>query len=95
MDAGASSYVCDLTADADPDVPDESKMLLDPTGDSGSDRPPLQYNNGKAETRELETDAYMSWEMGEARLRGWDLDRRFGPCMSLTRPERWQRAAKL
>ena len=33
--------------------------------------------------------------MPEGRLREWDLNSRFGPCMSLTRLERWERAAKL
>ena len=37
----------------------------------------------------------MSWDMAETRLREWDMNSRFGPCMSMTRPERWQRAAKL
>jgi len=84
-----------MTADSDPDVHNGSSMLVDYTGDSDSDRPPLQYNNGKTETRELETGVSMSWDMAEATLRDWDLNSRFGPCMSLTRPERWQRAAKL
>jgi hypothetical protein len=56
-------------------------------------RPPLQYNNGKTETRELEAGVFMSWDMAKGRLR--DLNSRFEPCLSLTRSERWERAAKL
>mmetsp|Transcript_10715 Transcript_10715/g.66043 ORF Transcript_10715/g.66043 Transcript_10715/m.66043 type:complete len:104 (-) Transcript_10715:56-367(-) len=29
------------------------------------------------------------------RLRGFDLDPRFGPCMGMTRIDRWERAEKL
>ena len=78
----SSSCVCDLTADSDPDVPNDSKMLLDPNGDSDSARHPLKYKHGNADTRELEAGVYMSWEMVEARLREWDMNSRFGPCMS-------------
>jgi len=87
--------VCDLTADSDPDVPNDSKMLLDLTGDSHSDRPPLKYKNGNAETHEVEAGVDMSWETAEARLREWDVNSSFGPCTSTTRPQRWRRAAKL
>jgi len=70
---GTSPCVCDLTADSDPDLHDNgSNMLVDHTGDSDSDRPPLQYNKDKTETRELETGVSMSWEMTEGRLREWD-----------------------
>ena len=31
----------------------------------------------------------------EARLRAFDLDSKFGPCVAITRRERWERAAKL
>ena len=37
----------------------------------------------------------LSWEEAEARLREWDMSSRFGPCMSMTRLERWNRASKL
>jgi hypothetical protein len=37
----------------------------------------------------------LSWEEAEARLREWDMNTRFGPCMSMTRLERWNRAKKL
>ena len=49
----------------------------------------------KTEIREIEAGVTMSWELAEARLREWDMNSRFGPCMSMTRLERWQRAAKL
>ena len=62
-----------------------------PNGGRGDGR---QGNRAK-ETRELEAGVCMSWKMAEARLREWDMNSRFGPCMSMTRPERWQRAAKL
>jgi hypothetical protein len=58
----SSSYVCDLTVDSDPEVPNESKMLVDLSGDSESDRSPLEYKNDNTETREVETDVDMSWE---------------------------------
>jgi len=49
-------------------------MRLDPNGGSDSARPPLKYKHGNADTRELETGVYMSWEMAEARLREWDMN---------------------
>ena len=55
----SSSYVCDLTADSDPDVPNDSKMLLNPTGDSDSARPPLKYKHGNTDTREVEVGVHM------------------------------------
>jgi hypothetical protein len=70
-------------------------MLLDLTGDSDSDRPPLECTNGDAESREVEAGVNMSWETAEARLREWDVNSRFGPCTSMTRPEGWHHAAKL
>ena len=80
----------DLTADSDPDVPNDSKMLLALTGNSDSDRPPLECKNGNAGTRKVEAgvDSSMSWETAEARLREWDMNSRLGPCTSMTRPER-------
>ena len=84
----SSSYVYDLTTDSDPDVPNESKMLVDLSGDSESDRSPLEYKNDNTETREVETDVDMSWETNETRLREWDKKNRFGPYTRMTRPER-------
>ncbi len=80
----SSSCVCDLTADSDPDGPNDSKMLLDLPGDSDSDRPTLKHKNDNAETREVETGVDMSWETAEARLREWDVNSKFGPCTSTT-----------
>ena len=37
----------------------------------------------------------MSWEDAENRLREWDMNTRYGPCMSMTRLQRWQRADSL
>lgn len=34
-------------------------------------------------------------EAVEARLRAFDLDSKFGPCVAITRRDRWERAAKL
>lgn len=48
-----------------------------------------------AEIREIEPGLKISWEEAERRLREWDMNSRFGPCMSMTRLERWQRADKL
>lgn len=48
-----------------------------------------------AEIREVEPGVKISWEEAERRLREWDMNSRFGPCMSMTRLERWQRAEKL
>jgi len=71
-----------LNLTADSDVPNDSKMLLDLTGDSDSDsdRPPLECKNGNTETSEVEADVDMSWETAEARLSEWDMNSRFGPC---------------
>jgi DNA polymerase delta subunit 4 len=49
----------------------------------------------KAEIREIEPGIRISWEEADRRLREWDMNSRFGPCMSMTRLERWQRAEKL
>ena len=63
-------------------------MLLDLTGDSDSECPPLEYKNDNTETREVEVGVDMSWETTEAILREWDKKRRFGPYTNLTRSER-------
>ena len=48
-----------------------------------------------AEIREVETGVKLSWDEAEARLREWDMNARFGPCMSMSRLERWNRAQRL
>ena len=91
----SSSYVCDLTTDSDPLVPNGSKMILDLTGDSDSDRSPLEYKNDNTETREVESVVDMIRETTETRLYEWDMSNRFGPCTIMTRTERCQRVVKL
>ena len=49
----------------------------------------------KAEVREIEAGVCLSWEDAENRLREWDMNTRYGPCMSMTRLQRWQRADSL
>ena len=56
---------------------------------------PLIKKHDETEMREIEKGVELSWEDAEKRLREWDMNSRFGPCMSVTRLARWERAKKL
>jgi len=47
------------------------------------------------EMREIEKGVELSWEDAEKRLREWDMNSHFGPCMSVTQLARCERAKKL
>lgn len=57
--------------------------------------PPQKPDDLKTEIREVEKGVDLSWEDAEKRLREWDMNTRFGPCMSMTRLARWNRAKQL
>ena len=87
------------------------KIVSIPTAEKSVAKPPLPQQvfekkpeapppikkpaDPKAEIREVEAGVQLSWEDAESRLREWDMNSRFGPCMSMTRLERWKRAEKL
>eukprot|EP00290_Baffinella_frigidus_P005820 CAMPEP_0180135612 /NCGR_PEP_ID=MMETSP0986-20121125/10948_1 /TAXON_ID=697907 /ORGANISM="non described non described, Strain CCMP2293" /LENGTH=145 /DNA_ID=CAMNT_0022076371 /DNA_START=25 /DNA_END=462 /DNA_ORIENTATION=- len=45
--------------------------------------------------RELEDGSFCPFKVAEAELRTFDMQTLYGPCMSLTRVERFERASKL
>ena len=45
--------------------------------------------------REIEPGVVCSWDLAERELRNFDISTRFGPCISLSRKERFERAKRL
>ena len=59
-------------------------------------KPPADPAVEVREIEESEVDAmHLSWKEAEAKLKEFDMDTKYGPCMSMTRLERWRRAETL
>jgi len=60
-----------------------------------STKPPVQETPKEDLRCEIEPGLFIDREEADARLRVFDLNTKYGPCMSCTRLERWNRAKKL